>query len=182
MTTLEIVLNVLSMVFIEISVSMIITHLYPKFKKKEIDLEENASQLKHVKMDKMFKSIFVVLAILSNIIGIVIFAFPSIIIAILGFNYLITIIVWWLPLIFSNAILYLLFTEAKYNDKGIFVKKVFSKEKFYKYDDILSYSETGNLKVKTTKGSFVLLNAMAGTNSLRKILKSKRQNLMADKK
>lgn len=133
-------------------------------------------------MDKTFKLIFVVLAILSNIIGIVILAFPSIIIDILGFNYLITIIVWWLPLIFNNAILYLLFTEAKYNDKGIFVNKVFSNEKFYKYDDILSYCETGNLKVKTRNGSFVLLNAMAGTNSLRKILKSKRQNLMTDKK
>lgn len=175
MTALEIVLNILSMVLIEISVSMIITHFYPKFKKKEIELEEKASQLGHVKMYQTFKLIFVVLAIISNLVGIVIFSFPSLIINILGFNYLATIIVWWLPLIFNNAILVLLFTEAKYNDEGIFVKKVFSKEKFYKYEEILSYSETGNLKVKTKKGSFVLLNAMAGTNKLREILKAKKQ-------
>ncbi len=176
MSALEIVLNILSMLLVEISISMIISHFYPKFKKKEVESEEKASQLKYVKIDPTFKNIFVVLAIISNLVGIVIFAFPRLISDILQFNYVATIIVWWLPLIFDNFILYSFFTEARYNDEGIFVKKAFSKEKFYKYDEILRYRETGNLKVKTTKGSFVLINAMAGTNSLRNILKSRKQD------
>ena len=38
MTALEIVLNVLSMIFIEISVSMIITHFYPKLLKVSLQI------------------------------------------------------------------------------------------------------------------------------------------------
>ena len=64
-------------------------------------------------------------------------------------------------------------TKATYNDKEIIVKKALSKSKIYKYEDIISYSESGNLRVKTKTGNFTLLNAMSGTNTLRQILKSK---------
>ena len=49
----------------------------------------------------------------------------------------------------------------------------FSKHRTYKFDEIIKYSLTGNLVVRTKDGKFTLLNAMAGTNTLREIIKEK---------
>ncbi|MBQ9145627.1 MAG: hypothetical protein IJX70_04110 [Clostridia bacterium] len=173
MTALEIILNILSMILIALSATMIINHLYPKFKKLEKETEEEAKQYRYVEMNKTIKNAFIIMAIITNLIGIIIFIFPNLITNILGFNYTATIIVWWLPVLFDNVILYFMLTKATYNDKEIIVKKALSKSKIYKYEDIISYSESRNLRVKTKTGNFTLLNAMSGTNTLRQIIKSK---------
>lgn len=161
------------MVLVEIFISLIIAHFYPKFKKYEIGQEDEASRLGYVKLDKKLKRMFIVLCTIFDIMSIVVFACPKLVRDFLGLNYLATVIILFLLLTFDNLVIALLFTEASYNEEGIFVKKVFSKEKFYKYSEILSFTEIGNLKVKTQKGSFVLFNTMSGTDSLRKYLKSK---------
>ncbi|MBR1984607.1 MAG: hypothetical protein IKA31_02600, partial [Clostridia bacterium] len=110
MTALEIILNILSMILIELSATMIIKHLYPKFKKFEKETEEEAKQYRYVEMNKTIINAFIIMAIITNLIGIIIFIFPNLITNILGFNYTATIILWWLPILFDNVILYFMLT------------------------------------------------------------------------
>lgn len=173
MSVLEICLNIISLVLIEILGQMIITYLIPKVRKMEKEDEEAAQNLRCVKMNKNIITIFIILCGFTALIGVLIFIFPNLITKLLGFNYIATIILWWVPLLFDILILYFMLIEASYNDEAIIVKKPFSKQRIYKFDEITKYSLTGNLVVRTKDGKFTLLNAMAGTNTLREILKEK---------
>lgn len=173
MDAVTILLNILSMILTELTLQIIFTFLSPYLKKKEKTDEENAKQFRYVKLNKKLLIVFISLSVIIDAVGIIIFAAPDLIINFLGFNYIATIICWWIPLIFDNIFLYFLFTTVKYDDEKIVVKKVFSKPKEYKYDEITSFSHSGNLRVKTKNGSFILFNAMAGTKSLRETLQAK---------
>ena len=172
MSVTEIISNIFSMLLVGFSSTIISKYYFSKIKKIESNYEELAKINKTVKIDKIFLRVFVVMAIFANIIGIIIFALPNFVANVLGFNYLVTIIIWWLPLMFNNIILIFMFTEASYNNEQIIVKTVF-KTKIYKLDEIIYFSKSGNLKVKTTRGNFLLFNAMYGTLHLREFLLSK---------
>lgn len=173
MTNLELILNILSTILIEIFVQMIIAYLYPKFKKKENEDEELAKSFKYVKMNNNVVFIFIILCIFTSLIGLIIFILPSFIINVLKLNYIATILIWWIPLIFNDITLYFMLTKVKYNEEEIIVKKPLSKQKVYKFNEIIKYSNNGNLKIKTKNGNFILFKAMSGTNSLRKTIKEK---------
>ena len=66
-----------------------------------------------------------------------------------------------------------MFTKATYDDEKIIFKKIFRKPKAYYFSDITSFTKTGNLKVVTKNGSFMLFNALSGTNSLRQLIAEK---------
>ena len=152
----------------------VVRALYPKFKKKEIDDEEKACQYKHVQINKFLGRFFLATSIFMLIVGFVILIFPSLIIEILEFNYLTTALVWWISTIFVNACTFLMLTKAQYNDEEIIVTKFLLKSKTYKFDEIISYSKEGNLRVKTKNGRFTLFRAMSGTESLRNEIKKKK--------
>ena len=176
MKGIEVVFNIISVVLAVVSSCMVVERLLPKFRQREALEEEKAKELKYVKLDKKLSATFTILAMVCNLIGILIFIFPKVIKNYLQFNYTLVIIFWWLPLIFSNFILYFLFTVVMYNQDKILVKKPFFKQKVYYFSEITSFTETGNLIVKTKSGKFILLNAMAGTNTLREIIKNKLKN------
>ena len=163
MKGIEVFFNVISVVLAVVSSCMVVEHLFPKFRQREA-------------LDKKLSATFTILAVVCNLIGILIFIFPNVIKNYLQFNYTLVIIFWWLPLIFSNFILYFMFTVVTYNQDKILVKKPFFKQKVYYFSEITSFTETGNLIVKTKSGKFILLNAMAGTNTLRTIIKNKLKN------
>lgn len=178
MSVLEFILNLISMFLAELLGNLIPAHFVPIFKKREQKNEELAKKYNYVKMDKKIISIFKIYSVFAIVIAIIIFAFPKFIKNTLGFNYIATIILWWMPLIFNTIILYLMLIEVKYDDEHIIVKKPLLKPKIYKFSEITDFSKTGNLKVKTLKGNFILFKAMAGTQTLREILTSKTNNVL----
>lgn len=175
---MEIALRVLSGILVSVSISIIvelivIKKLYPKLKKREDDTEQKAKTTKTVKLDKRLSIIFISLLVFVNIIGVLIIALPKVITEYLEFNYIATVCVWWVFVIFEDVFCYFIFMQAAYDDEKIIVKKLFFKPKEYYYSDITYYSKKGNLRVKTPKGSFVLFNALAGTQSLRGVITQK---------
>jgi len=173
MSVLEFILNLISMFLAELLGNLIPAHFVPIFKKREEKNEELAKKYNYVKMDKKIISVFKIYSVFAIVIAIVIFAFPKFIKTTLGFNYIATIILWWIPLIFNTIILYFMLIEVSYNDENIIVKKPLLKPKTYNFSDIIYFSKTGNLKVKTLKGNFLLFRAMAGTKTLRELLIAK---------
>lgn len=170
---MEIALRVISAFLVSISTSIIVDILYPIFLKREKANEEKAKSEKSVYVSKKFATGFIVLLIFINIIGIIIIALPKFISEYLEFNYIATICIWWIMIIFDDIVMYFIFTKVTYDEEKIIVKKLFQKPKVYYYSDITSFTKTGNLKVVTTKGKFLLFNALSGTNSLRQILTNK---------
>ncbi len=180
MKPIEILLNIVSMSLAAFSAQMVVRYLYPKFKKEELEDEEKAKQLRYVRLNNKTVGVFIALIIFVDSIGIIIFACPNLITNVFRFPYIKAIVFWWIPLLFDNVVLYFMFTQAIYNDKEIHVKKVLSKPKVYKFSEIISFTEIGNLRVKTKKGSFMLFNAMAGTKTLREIIKTKVKDPFCD--
>ncbi len=170
MSTLEIFLNVIGSAIMGYFISLLGSKLTPKFKAKAIKAEEIAKNDKIVKADKFFLSFFLYPGILCNLIGVIIIAFPKLIKEVFEFNYIATIIVWWIPMIFNNVIFYFLFTEVRYNDEEIIVKKPLRKVRKYKIDEIISFTKKRNLIIKTTQGKIFLFRALSGTESLREFL------------
>lgn len=70
-------------------------------------------------------------------------------------------------------VLFVFFSIATYDDEKITIKKLFSKAKGYYFADIISFTKTGNLKVVTKNGKFMLFNALSGTKSLRQLITGK---------
>lgn len=105
MTTVEIIINIFSMVLVEVFISIIIAHFYPKFKKREIEQEDKASRLGYVKLDKKLKRMFMVLCTIFDIMSIVVFACPKLVKDFLGLNYLATVIILFLLLTFDNVVI-----------------------------------------------------------------------------
>ena len=176
MTPLKIALRIITQILVTISVTLIIRHMLPKWKKRETEGESKAQKERIVKFDRRLGRIFLSLVIFLDLIGIFIIAFPKVITDFLEFNYVATIIIWWIPISFDNIALHFIMTEAKYDDTKIVIKKAFLKEKTYLICDILDFSKKGNLKVKTKTGNFVLYNAFYGTASLRSFLIEKSMN------
>lgn len=171
---MEIAFRVITGFMVSVFAAMIVDLLLPKLKKSEAENERIAKSKKYVKLSKKFFAVFLALLSFVNIVGVLIIALPDVVTDYLRFNYTVTILVWWIPLIFSDAMGYFLFTKAMYDDEKIVVKKLFFKPKAYYYDDITDFSQSGNLRVVTSKGKFVLFNAFAGTSSLREFIKQKR--------
>ncbi len=174
---IEIVLRVITSFIASISASIVCAILTPIFLKREKANEEKAKSEKSVYVSKKFAIVFIALLIFINVIGVLIVALPNVITEYLEFNYVTTICVWWIPMIFDDVVMLLLFTKATYDDEKITVKKPFCKPKVYYYSDIISFTMTGNLKVVTTKGKFMLFNMLAGTNSLRQLIAKKKSQV-----
>ena len=170
---MQIALRVITGILVSISTSIIGAILYPILLKREQANEEKAKAENSVYVSKKFGATFVCLLVFLNIIGILIIALPNVITEILGFNYVATICIWWIPIIFDDIVTYLLFTKTTYDDVKITVKKLFRKPKIYYFNDITYYTRTGNLKVVTSNGSFMLFNMLAGTNGLRQLIAQK---------
>lgn len=170
---MEIALRVISAFLVGLSTSILGSILYPILLKREKVNEEKAKSEKIVSISKKLAIALVTLLIFLNIIGILIIALPNVIVEFFEFNYIATICIWWIPIIFDDVVAYIIFTKATYDDEKITVKKLFHKPKVYYFSDIVSYTKTGNLKVVTIKGKFTLFNALAGTNSLRQLIAQK---------
>ena len=112
MTPWRIVSHIITSILLTFSIALVVNHLMPKWKKKWENAESNAKNEKTVKIGKRFKRLMLTLAIFLDLVGIFIVAFPKIITNFFGFNYLVTILVWWIPITFDNIFLFLLLTEA----------------------------------------------------------------------
>ena len=170
----ELIIDIITIIILIISFNMIFEYAVPKFKKQEIKDEENAKELKIVKLNKGMATGYLITLIFLDIIGIVFIAFPRIVTEFFGFNYLVTIIFLWIILIFDNVMIYFLLTQAAYNNEIIIVKRPIIKAKIYKISDVEDYTKEGNLKIYTKQGNFTLFRAMSGTESLREFLNSKK--------
>lgn len=173
---MTIALRIITQILVAISVAFVIRHMLPKWKKREAEGESEAKEERTVKIDKRLGRTFISLVIFIDLVGIFIVAFPKVIVNYFEFNYVATVIIWWIPVTFDNVVLYFMMTEAKYDDTKIIVKKAFAKEKTYLICDIIDFSRKGNLKVKTKNGNFVLFNTFYGTASLRNFLIEKSIN------
>lgn len=170
---MEIALRVISALLVTLSISILGDILYPKFLKREKTNEDKAKAERKVYINNKLSAVFIALLIFCNIVGILIIALPNVVTEILKFNYVTTICVWWIPIIFDSIVVYIMFTKATYDDEKITIKKLFSKPKVYYFSDIISYTKTGNLKVVTKNGNFLLFNALSGTDSLRQVIEEK---------
>lgn len=170
---MEISLRIITSFLISISASILAEILYPIFLKKEKENEEKAKEEHSVHFSKKLARVYIGMLIFLNIIGILIIALPKVITEFLEFNYVATICVWWIPIIFDDVVACIFSTKATYDDEKIVVKKLFRKPKVYYYSDIISFTKTRNLKVETTKGKFLLFNSLSGTDSLRKVIAEK---------
>lgn len=170
---MEIAFRVLSSLFIVATTSILGDILYLKFSEKEKKSEEEAKLKRTVKLDKRISIAFIALLIFVNIVGILIVALPKVVTEYLGFNYVVTLCVWWIPVIFSGVVCGLASVQATYDEEKITVKRLFAKPKEYFYRDITYYSKIGNLKVVTANGSFTLFNALSGAKSLREFIQKK---------
>lgn len=161
---------------LELLGDVIIANLFRKtnrdsyFAKKEKLNEEEAGKKHIVKMSKGLTAAFVSCLVIIHITEIVIIVGKPIITDICGFDYITTLIVWTVAVALDDILVYYMFTKATYDDEKIVVMKPLQKAKTYYFDDIESYSLTGNLEVNTTKGSFVLYNSFAGTETLRGVI------------
>lgn len=167
---MEIALRIIGGLIIAFACSIMLDWLMPKFKRKEQADEATARQNKTVKLGKELSELFIIVVPMVNIVEIIIVAAPILITRYMGMNYIAVVSVWSAMTLFNDIMMFFLFTKATYDDEKITVKKVFRKAKEYYYSDIIYFSPVANLRVKTTKGSFILFNAFAGTASLRAVL------------
>lgn len=167
---MEIALRIIGGLIITFTCSIMLDWLIPKFKRKEQVDEATAGKNKTVKLSKELTELFAVSIPLLNIVAIIIVAAPVLITEYMGMNYIVVLCVWGAMTLFNDIMMFFLFTKATYDEEKIIVKKVFRKAKDYYYSDITYFSPVANLRVKTTKGSFILFNAFAGTASLRAVL------------
>lgn len=178
---MQIVIRVLTWLLIDLTIAILMDYWIPKIRAKENRAEEIAQSNRVVKLSKNIRIAFIVLSIFVDVVGVVIAAFPKLITEFYQFDYTVTVVVWYVPLIFDNVMLYFMLTEVKYDDNVIVVKRPLTKTKTYKVDDIVSITHTGNLKVKTKQGSFTLFKALSGTESLRSFLITRVNNQQIDK-
>ena len=167
-------MRVISSFLVCVSTSIVVSILYPILLKREKANEEKAKSENRVYFSRKLTALFISILIFINITGILIVALPDVITDIMGFNYIATICIWWIPVILMDIYYPLIiYTHASYDDEKIIIKKIFRKQKIYYFSDIISYTKTGNLKVVTTNGKFTLFNLYAGTNGLRQLIAEK---------
>ena len=170
---MNIFLYIVSIIFLELSINIIINRLTPFFSKKAKQNEIIAGEIGLVKADKMTYGMFFFPTIIVNIAGLIILIFPKLVTDILGFNFIATIIIWWTAMIFDNIILYFLSITAIYNGIEILVKMPFVKPISFKINEIIYFSKTRNLTIKTKDKKIILLRVLSGTDSLRNYLTEK---------
>lgn len=182
---MELTVRVITGVLIALIIPILISLVYPKLenfaKKREADIqkgvkerEDAAKEEKSVAIDKKLKAFLLPLLIFVNLVGVLLVALPKFVTEYLEFNYVATLCVWWIPILFDDAVFCFMFlTKATYDDEKITVKKPFLKPAVYYFADITSFTKTGNLKVATTKGNFTLFNFFVGTQSLREFIAGK---------
>lgn len=142
------------------------------FARKEKENEKEAGEKRTVKMSKGLTAAFIVCLIIIHIAEVLILVCKSFITRELG-NYWAVLTIWTAAVALDDVFVYALFTKAYYDDEKIVVLKPLQKAKTYYFDEIESYTFSGNLKVKTANGSFTLLNALSGTDTLRGIIINK---------
>lgn len=157
MKIIRILSGVISLLLTEIIVAQII----PIFKKRELSQNIVAEKSKRVFLDKFIYTMFITCFIIVYIIGIVLICFPNLC-EVMGFNYTITLIVWWIPALFSSTIFVLLNKEVVYNENSFTVRNSFGLRKTYSYSEIISIEKTRNLIIKTKKGKILLFNSLYG--------------------
>lgn len=168
-----IAIRVITFFVIDIAIALLFDRLVPIWRKKEreLEIENGAKQVVKTEWKKMSgMSLMLICAVIANLTAIVLIAIPDLLSKWLGFDVTLIAIIWWIVLVFDDIILYFLCVTATYDDETITVKKPFFKAKTYRFDDVIGYSPTGNLRIKTKTGSFTLFNAMSGTQALRSFL------------
>lgn len=167
---MEVFYIIVTSVLIGFSCSVLIGEAVSNFRRKEVIDEIKANASKTVQLNGPLKLLFIVLLIIVNIFGVLATAFPDFITQKMEMNYVAGIVIWWSAIIFDNVIVILLLTKATYDEEKIVVSKIFRKPKTFYIKDIIYFSQTGNLRIKTSYGSFILFNSFAGTNNLRSFL------------
>ena len=125
------------------------------------------------KLSKGFTAAFTVMLVIINLAEIFIIFAKPIFKAYLTMDYFIALSIWSVLTVLDDVMMFVAFTKAYYDDEKIVIKRPLLKSKIYYFDDITFCTIQGNLKVKTVKGSFLLLRVFAGTETLRGIIMSK---------
>ena len=148
--------------------------LTTRLQKKDEENEQKATIAQTVQFSKLFRAGYLIGTIVINL------ALVAFVVLMFHFNIIeseqtiiILAVVIGAASVFFNVTTVLFSVKAEYDDEKIIVKRAFRKTKEFYYKDILHYTSSGNLKVQTSQGNFLLFYACEGINALRAVISEK---------
>ena len=159
MKVLEIVVFILDALSLTIS-SVVISRIVSKMGKIEaIGMEEDEKKALNECQVRIYKPtgiIFALLLIFVTLVGVALIAFPAIC-EIIGFNRVLTIILWWIPVIFNLAFCMFLYGRIEYDSQGFTYINALGFKRAYLYSDVQKIVDHGNIRVITKDNKKILL-------------------------
>lgn len=166
------IIRILSSFLAIIITEIILAQVIPIFKRKERLQNIVAGNTKKIFLDKFLYKMFFACFIIVYIVGIVLICFP-VLCEIMRFDYTITLIVWWIPTIFSSTVFVVLNKEVVYDENSFTVRNAFGIRKTYLYSEIIFFQKKRNMKIKTQTGNILIPNALYGVDAFYIFLKGK---------
>ena len=128
-------------------------------------------------MNKQLKTIFTVLIAYLTIHGLLLIMFPQIC-DFLGWNYKITLLVFWIPLIFNMIVISSMWMKIEYGEAGFEHTNAFGLTRVFQYDEVIEIIDKGrNVRIITARKNILLFNSFSGVRSFAAYIKEKNPNI-----
>ena len=155
------IILMLTWLLIDHLVEIVVAQIIPKVRKKTRLDNLKARESKTVAMNFEMRTFFLVSCLFITLIGVLLIVFPQIS-AFCKFDYVVTLLVWWLPVIFDLIVLSFVMISIQYDEDGFTYRNAFGLKRRFRYQEIEKIVEVRNTVIVTKRKRIVLFNAMSG--------------------
>ncbi len=167
---MEILFKVVTAILLSISLEIVLAKLAKDFAEKESKGDKQAIDSSVVCLNKRLSTIFITMSIVLSVVGLALVIFPQIC-DIIEFDYIVTLSIWWVMLLFDNIILVRLLVRVKYYETFFEYTNAFGYTKRYSYEQVVKIEyKGGNVVVYLKDTNITLFNAFSGLNKFVDIL------------
>lgn len=156
------IILMLTWLLIDLLVEIVVAQIIPKVRRKTRLDNLKARESKTVALNSKMRTFFLVSAIFVTLIGILLTVFPQIA-AFYQFDYLVTLLVWWPPVVFVLIGSSFMMISVQYDEDGFTYKNAFGLKLRFRYQEIEKIVEVRNTVIVTKRKKIVLFNAMSGS-------------------
>ncbi|MBP5349364.1 MAG: hypothetical protein J6Z13_03300 [Clostridia bacterium] len=156
------IILMLTWLLIDLLAEIVVAQIIPKVRRKTRLDNLKARESKTVAMNFEMRTFFLVSCLFVTLIGVLLIVFPQIS-AFCKFDYVVTLLVWWLPVIFDLIVLSFMMISIQYDENGFTYRNAFGLKRRFRYQEIEKIVEVRNTVIVTKRKKIVLFNAMSGS-------------------
>ena len=166
-------LQLITTLLISVIIEIIVVKNLPKWQKTEHEECQRAKQQHEVYFPKMLTNYGVFLASVLSAIGILLVLFPQICTSI-GFDYKITLLVIWMPIVLYIIVCSRMFVKIKYDTDSFEYINAFGYKRTFRYEDIHDVIEkNGFVTIMTEKKKIRFGKGLYGADRFTAYLKKR---------